>query len=75
MMDLHHTHTQYIHNLNMAPSSKPPLRDVIYIYYKAALPAAKNQEEVEISVHAYVLSMQQQQASNDEIYEGMNKIQ
>ena len=58
----------------MTPSSKPPLCDVIYVYCKSALPAVKNQEEAERSVHAYVLSMQQQQASDDEIYEGMNKI-
>ena len=32
------------------------------------------EEEVERSVHAYVLSMQQQQASDDKIYEGMNKM-
>ena len=74
MMGLHHTHTQYIHNLNMAPSSKPPLCDYIYVYCKAALPAVENKEEVERSVRAYVLSMQQQQASDDEIYEGLNKI-
>ena len=73
-MDLRHTHTQYIHNLNMATSSKLPLCDVIYVYCKAALPAVNNQEEVERLVHAYVLSMQQQQASDDEIYKGMNKM-
>ena len=59
MMDLHHTHTQYIHNLISSPSSKPPLCDVIYVYCEAALPVVKDQEEVERSVHAYVLSMQQ----------------
>ena len=58
----------------MAPSSKPPLCDVIYVYCEAALPVVKDQEEVERSVHAYVLSMQQQQASDDEIYEGLNKM-
>ena len=58
----------------MEPSSKPPLCDVIYVYCKAALPAVQNQEEVERSVLAYVLSMQQQQASDDEIYEGLNKM-
>ena len=73
MMDLHYTHTHYIHNLNMAPSSKPSLCDVIYVYYKVALPEVENQEEVERSVCAYVLSMQQQQAFDDEIYEGLNK--
>ena len=74
MMDLHHTHIQYIHNLNMAPSSKPPLCDIIYVYYKDALPEVENQEEVEISVHGYMLSMKQQQASDDEIYEGLNNM-
>ena len=74
MMDLHHTHTHYIHNLNMAPSSKPPLCDVIYVYCKAALTAVKNQDKVERSVCAHVLSMQQQHASDDEIYEDMNKM-
>ena len=63
-------YTQYIHNLNMAPSSKPPLCNVIYIYCRVALPAVENQEEVERSVRAYVLLMQQQQASDDEIYKG-----
>ena len=62
--------TQYVQNLSMATSSKPPLCDVIYIYCKVALPAVKNQKEVERSVRAYVLLMQQQQASDDEIYEG-----
>ena len=57
-MDLHHTHTHYIHHLNKAPSYKLPLCDVIYVYCKVALPAVKNQEEVEISVPAYVMSMQ-----------------
>ena len=75
MMDSRHTHTQYINNLNMAPSYKPPLCDVIYVYCKAALLVVDNQEEVERSVCAYVLSMQQQkQASDDEIYEGLNKM-
>ena len=73
-MGLHQTHTQYINNFNMAPSSKPPLCDVIYVYCNAELPAVKNQEEVEISVRAYVTSMQQQLASDDEIYEGLNNI-
>ena len=54
-MYLHHTHTQYKHNLNMAPSSKPPLCDVIYVYYKVALPEVENQKEVERLVCAYVL--------------------
>ena len=45
----------------MTPSSKLPLCDVIYIYCKVTLPAVENQEEVEISVYAYVLLMQQQQ--------------
>ena len=44
----------------MAYYSKPPLCDVIYIYCKVALPAVENQEEVERSVRAYVLLMQQQ---------------
>ena len=61
MMDLHHTHNQYIHNLNMKPYSKPPLCDVIYVYFKDVLPSVENQEEVEISVCARVLSMKQQQ--------------
>ena len=54
----------------MANFSKPTLCDIIYICCKVALPAVKNQEEVERSVHAYVLLMQQQHASDDEIYEG-----
>ena len=54
----------------MAPSSKPPLCDVIHIYCKVALPSVENQEEEERSVRAYVLFMQQQQFSDDEIYEG-----
>ena len=58
----------------MAPYSKPPLCGVIYVYCKAALPTVKNKEEVERSVRACVLSIQQQQASGDEIYEGLNKI-
>ena len=73
-MDSHHTHTQYINNLNTASFFKPPLCDVIYDCCKAALPEIKNQEEVEISVHAYVLSMQQQKGSGDEIYEGSHKM-
>ena len=64
------SYTQYMYNLNIAPSSKPPLCDVIYIYCKVALPLVKNQEEVEISVRAYVMFTQQQQVSNDEIYDG-----
>ena len=64
------SYTQYIHNLNMATFSKPTLYDVIYIYCKVALPSVKNKEEAERSVRAYVLLMQQQQASDDEIYEG-----
>ena len=63
------SYTQYIHNLNVDPYSQPTLCDVIYIYCKVELPSVKNQEEVEISVRAYVLLMQQQQASDDEIYE------
>ena len=58
----------------MAHYSKPPLCDVIYVYCKAKLPEVENKEEVDISVCAYVLSMQQQQASRDEIYEGLNKM-
>ena len=58
----------------MAHSSTPPLCDVIYVYCKSALPAVKSQEEVDRSVRACVLSMQQQQASDDEIYEGLNKM-
>ena len=57
----------------MAPSSKPLLCDVIYVYCKVALPVVENPEEVERSVRAYVMSMQQQQAFDDEIYEGLNK--
>ena len=53
----------------MSPSSIPTLCDFFYVYFKVALPAVENQEEVERSVNAYVLSMQQQQASDDEIYE------
>ena len=64
------SYTQYIHNLDMAPSSKPPLFDMIYIYCKDVLSAVENQEEVEWSVCAYVLLMQHQQASDDEIYVG-----
>ena len=54
----------------MVPSSKPLLSDVIYIYCKVGLPLVDNQEELERSVRAYVLLMQHQQASDDEIYEG-----
>ena len=68
------SYTQNINNLNMAPSSKPLLCDVIYVYCKVALTAVENPEEVERSVHAYVLLIQQQQASVDEIYEGFNKM-
>ena len=53
------SYTLYIHNLNMAPSSKPPLCDVICIYYKVELQSVDNQEGVERSVHAYVLLIQQ----------------
>ena len=60
MMYLYHNHTQYINNINVTPSSKPHLFDVIYVYYKDALPAVKNKEEAERLVRAYVLSMQQQ---------------
>ena len=52
MMELHRTHIHYIHNLNMAPSSKPPLCDVIYVYCNDTFQAVENQEEVERSVHA-----------------------
>ena len=59
----------------MAPYSKPTVCYVIYVYCKAALLVVDNQEEVERSVCAYVLSMQQQkQVSDDEIYEGLNKM-
>ena len=68
------SYIQYIHNLNMVPSYKPLLCDVIYIYFKVALPAEENPEEVERSVRAYVMSMQQQQVSNDEIYECLNMM-
>ena len=54
----------------MATFSKPTLYDVIYIYCTFALPAVENQEEVERSVNDYVLLMQEQQASDNEIYEG-----
>ena len=64
------SYNQYIHNLNMTPSSKTLLCDVTYIYCKVTLPSVENQEEVEIWVCAYVLLMQQQQLYNDEIYEG-----
>ena len=68
------SYAQYIYNLNMAHSSKPLICDVIYVYCKVALPAVKNQEEVETSVRAYMLTMQQQQAYNDETYEGFNMM-
>ena len=58
----------------MATSSKPPLCNVIYIYFKVTLSSVKNQEEVERSVCSYVLSMQRQQASDDEIYERLNNM-
>ena len=74
MIEVNHTHTQYIHNLNMEISSKPLLYDFIYVYCKVALPAVENTEEIERSVHDYMLSMQQQQASDDEIYEGLNTM-
>ena len=64
------SYTQYIQNLNMASYSKPPLCGVIYIYCKVSLLAVKNQEEVERSVRDYVMLIQQQQAPDDEIYEG-----
>ena len=64
------SYTQFIHNLNMTPSSKPPLCDVIYIYCKVALPSVENQEEVERSVLDNVLLTQKQQAPDDEIYKG-----
>ena len=54
----------------MTPFSKSPLCDVIYIYCKVTLPLVENQEKAEISVRAYVLLMQQQKVSDDEIYEG-----
>ena len=58
----------------MVSSSKTPVCGVIYVYCNAELPAVKNQEEVERSVRAYVTSMQQQLASDDEIYAGVNNI-
>ena len=58
----------------MENSPKPPLCDVIYAYCKVALSVVKNQEEVERSVCSYVLSMQRQQASDDEIYERLNNM-
>ena len=58
----------------MTPSYKPLLCDVIYVYCKVALPAVKAQEEVERSVCAYVMSVQQHQAPDDEINEGLNTI-
>ena len=48
--DGHASYTQYIHNLNMSPSSKPLLCDVIYVYCKVALLAVENTEDVERSV-------------------------
>ena len=63
-----------MHNLSMSYSSKRPLCDVIYIYSKVVLPEVKNQEEVEISLRAYVLLIQQQQAPDDEIYEGLKNM-
>ena len=68
------SYTQNIHDLSMEPSSKPILCGVIYFYCKVALPAVENPEEVEISVRAYILLMQQQKASDDEIYEGLNTM-
>ena len=65
------SYNQYIHHLNMEYSSKTILCDFIYIYCKVSFPAVENQEEADISVRAYVMLMQQQQqASDDEIYEG-----
>ena len=64
------SYTQYMHNKSITTSSKPSLCDVIYIYCKVTLPLVENQEELERLVHAYVLLMQKQQASDDEIYEG-----
>ena len=58
----------------MATSYKPNLCDVIYVYCKVALPLVRNQEEVERSVRFYVLSMKQQQASDDAIYECLNNM-
>ena len=55
MMDLHHTHTQYILNLNKAQSSKTLFCDVIYFYCKVALAAVENKDEVDISVRTYIL--------------------
>ena len=54
----------------MAPYSKPPLCDAIYIYCKVALTSVENQENVERSVRAYVLFIQQQQQQecDDEIF-------
>ena len=37
-------------------------------------PTSFPEEELERLVRAYMLSMQQQQAFDDEIYEGMNKM-
>ena len=58
----------------MAHSSKIPLCDFIYVYCKVALPVVKNKEEVERYVCAYVLSIQKNQASYDEIYEDLNTM-
>ena len=62
------SYTQYINNLNMAPYYKPLVFDVIYLYCKVALSEVEKPEELESLVCDYVLSMQQQQASDDEIY-------
>ena len=58
----------------MVPSSKTPLCDVIYVYCKALLPAAKNKGEIDRSLHAYGMSTKQKQAPDDEIYEGLNTM-
>ena len=58
----------------MEPSSKPILCDFIYLYFKIALPAVENPEEVKRSVCAYVLLMQHQQSPDDKIYEGLNMM-
>ena len=54
----------------MSPSSKPSFCAVIYTYYKVALPEVENQEELERSVRSYMLFLQQQKSSDDDIYEG-----
>ena len=46
------SYTQYIPNLNVAPSSKPLLCDVIYVYCNVVLPEVENPGEVERSVRA-----------------------